>query len=100
LFTRAENTQAYLKMGLMGLAGSGKTFTASQTAVGLVAFLRERKLPEGDRPVYFADTETGSSYVKHHFDKAKIELFTSKTRAFSDLVALVNEAEKNAGAAD
>jgi AAA domain-containing protein len=97
LFTKATNTQAYLKMGLMGLAGSGKTYTAAQTAIGLIQYLRERELQEAGRPVYFADTETGSSYVKHHFDKAKIELFTAKTRAFSDLIALVNEAENNSG---
>ena len=97
LFAKSENTQAYLKMGLMGLAGSGKTYTASKVAIGLIEYLRERKLPEGNRPVYFADTETGSSYVKPHFDRAGVELFTAKTRAFSDLVALVNEAEGNSG---
>ncbi len=97
LFSKAENTQAYLKMGLMGLAGSGKTHTAAISAIGLIQYLRERKLPEGDKPVFFADTETGSSYVKPHFDKAGIDLFTSKTRAFSDLVAIINEAEANAG---
>lgn len=97
LFSKAENTQAYLKMGLMGLAGSGKTFTATQTAIGLSNLLKERNLIEGGRPVFFADTETGSSYVKHQFDRAGVELFTAKTRAFSDLVPIVNEAEKEAG---
>lgn len=97
LFTKAANTQCFLKAGFMGLAGSGKTYTASKVAIGLVGYLRERNLPEGGRPVYFADTETGSSYVKPHFDKAEIELFTAKTRAFSDLVALVDEAESNSG---
>ena len=97
LFTKATNTQAYLKMGLMGLAGSGKTYTAAHTAIGLLQYLRERELVEGGKPVYFADTETGSSYVKHHFDKADIELFTTKTRAFSDLCDIVNEAERASG---
>lgn len=97
LFTKAENTQAYLKAGLMGLAGSGKTYTAMLLAIGLIKLLRERGLAEGKRPVFFADTETGSSYVKHQFDESGIELFTAKTRAFSDLVTLVNEAEKNSG---
>src|SRR3990167_2911659 len=97
LFKKAENTQAYLKMGIMGLAGSGKTFTAAHTAIGLIEMLRARGLPEGDRPVFFADTETGSSYVKRHFDDAGIELFTAKTRAFSDLIQIVNEAEQNSG---
>lgn len=97
LFTKAANTQAYMKAGLMGLAGSGKTHTSTLIAIGLMQLLKERKLPEGDRPVFFADTETGSSYVKHQFDTAGIELFTAKTRAFSDLCAMVNEAEKGAG---
>ena len=97
LFTKAENTQAYLKMGLMGLAGAGKTFTGTQTAIGLIALLRELGLPEGNKPVYFADTETGSSYVKRHFDEAGIALATAKTRAFADLCQMVNEAEKEAG---
>ena len=97
LFEEATNTQAYLKMGLMGLAGSGKTFTSALTAIGLINYLRERNLAEGAKPVFFADTETGSSYVKPHFDKAGIKLFTAKTRAFSDLVALVKEAEEGAG---
>lgn len=97
LFNKATNTQAYLKMGLMGLAGSGKTFTSSNVAKDFILYLREKKLPEGDRPVFFADTETGSSYVKHLFDKDNVELFTAKTRAFSDLVQIVNEAEKASG---
>lgn len=97
LFSKAENTQAYLKAGLMGLAGAGKTHTATQLAIGLRSLLADRKLPEGSKPVYFADTETGSSYVKHQFDTAGIPLFTAKTRAFADLVAIVNEAEREAG---
>lgn len=97
LFSEATNTQAYLKMGLMGLAGAGKTFTASQTAIGMIELLRKSELPEGNKPVFFADTETGSSYVKPQFDRAGIKLFTAKTRAFSDLVAIVNEAEANSG---
>lgn len=97
LFTEATNTQAYLKMGLMGLAGSGKTFTAAQTAIGLMQMLHKNGLTEGSRPVFFADTETGSSYIKPQFDKAGIKLFTAKTRAFSDLVSIVNEAEQNSG---
>lgn len=98
LFSKAENTQAYLKAGLMGLAGAGKTHTATLLAIGLMKLLRERGLPEGKKPVYFADTETGSSYVKHQFDDAGIPLFTAKTRAFADLVAIVNEAERESGA--
>lgn len=94
-FAKAESTQAYLKSGFMGFAGTGKTYTAAETAIGLVKLLRERKLPEGDRPVFFLDTETGSDYVKRRFDDEGIELFTSKTRAFADLVPAVKEAEQS-----
>jgi hypothetical protein len=35
LFKKTENTVAFLKMGLYGEAGTGKTFTAAQVAKGL-----------------------------------------------------------------
>src|SRR3954463_10191591 len=64
LFTKAEITSAYLKMGLMGFAGSGKTFTATDTAIGMIKLMREVGIDKG-RPMFFLDTETGSDWVKH-----------------------------------
>lgn len=93
LFKQATNTQAYLKAGIMGFAGDGKTYTATEIAVGLVDLMRARKLPAGDKPVMFLDTETGSDWVKPRFDAANIQLFTAKTRAFVDLLTAVREAE-------
>lgn len=98
IFKKAERTQAYLKAGFLGFPGSGKTFTATDTIIGLVQLLRERKLPEGDKPVFFLDTETGSDYVQHRFSEAGIELYTANTRAFSDLISAVDEAEKSGAA--
>ncbi|WP_312330042.1 AAA family ATPase [Atlantibacter hermannii] len=95
LFQRATNTQAYLKAGVMGFAGDGKTFTASELAIGLVLLMRQRGIPAGDKPVMFLDTETGSDWVKPRFDAENIELFTAKTRSFVDLLVAVNEAECN-----
>ncbi|ECC3255669.1 AAA family ATPase [Salmonella enterica] len=95
LFQRATNTQAFLKAGIMGFAGDGKTYTASELAIGLVVLMRQRGIEAGDRPVMFLDTETGSDWVKPRFDAENIELFTAKTRAFVDLLAAVNEAEAN-----
>lgn len=95
LFQRSTNTQAYLKAGIMGFAGDGKTFTASELAIGLVVLMRQRDIPTGDRPVMFLDTETGSDWVKPKFDAENIELFTAKTRSFVDLLEAVNEAEAN-----
>ncbi len=93
LFKPATNTPAYLKAGIMGFAGDGKTYTASEIAIGLVELMRFRKLPEGDHPVMFLDTETGSDWVKPRFDQANIQLYTAKTRAFTDLLVAVKEAE-------
>lgn len=95
LFAEATNTQARLKMGLLGFAGSGKTYTATVVGVGLVKHMRELKLPEGDRPGYFLDTETGSDWVVPIFKREGIALRTAKTRAFADLVTAVREAEKH-----
>ncbi|MGE0799894.1 MAG: AAA family ATPase [Lautropia sp.] len=93
LFAQATNTQAYLKAGIMGFAGDGKTYTATEIAIGLVELMRARKLEAGDKPVMFLDTETGSDWVKPRFDAINIPLFTAKTRAFVDLLSAIREAE-------
>lgn len=96
LFRKSESTSAFLKMGLMGFPGSGKTYTATAVAIGLVHHMRERKVPGAERPIYFLDTETGSDWVAPMVRKAGLELFTAKTRAFSDLSSALAEAEKEA----
>lgn len=95
LFKAATNTQAYLKAGIMGFAGDGKTYTATTLAIGLVGMMRKLKLKDGEKPVMFLDTETGADWIKPRFDAANIELFTAKTRAFTDLLSAISEAEKN-----
>lgn len=94
LFKEAEVTSAYLKMGIMGFAGSGKTHTASLTAIGLINYMRDKGVGYSEKPAFFLDTETGSDWVKPQFEAAGIRLFTAKTRSFSDLLASVKEAEK------
>lgn len=96
LFKPAEVTSAYLKMALMGFQGSGKTYTATETAIGLVLMMRELNLPAGNKPIAFADTEKGSDWILPRVRAKGIELVTAKTRAFSDLLSLVQEAEANA----
>jgi len=95
LFAKSQNTQAYLKAGLMGLAGSGKTFTATNIAIGLIELMRKNKLEAGNRPALFLDTETGSDWIEPIFKEASIELQTAKTRAFIDLVPAIKESESN-----
>lgn len=93
IFQKATNTQAFAKVGLLGFAGTGKTFTGTQIAIGLVEHLRKKGIESGAKPAMFLDTETGSDWVKPQFDDAGIDLFTAKTRAFRDLIAAVDEAE-------
>lgn len=95
LFKPAEVTSAYLKMGLLGFAGSGKTKTASLTAIGLVLYARKLNIDYGNKPVFFLDTETGSDWVKPDFDAMGVPLMVAKTRAFVDLLQAVTEAQKD-----
>lgn len=96
LFRPAEITTAKLKMAFMGFQGSGKTFTATSTTIGLVQLMRELKLADGNRPIAFADTEKGSDWILPRIRKAGLDMITAKTRAFSDLLTIVNEAEATA----
>src|SRR6185312_14525548 len=95
LFQPAESTSAYLKMGMLGFAGSGKTKTAGLTAIGLVKHMRKFGIDYATKPVYFLDTEKGSDWLKVDFDEANIPLATFKSRAFSDLLLAVPEAQAN-----
>lgn len=89
IFKKAENQQGFLKLGLMGFPGSGKTYTSVSIAIGLVQMLQDK------RPVFALDTEKGLDYVVERFNTAGIELQIARTRAFVDLLAAVDEAEKN-----
>lgn len=97
IFSKQESTQAYLKSGILGFAGSGKTYTATDIAIGLIKHLKAANLPEGSRPIFFLDTETGSDYVAKRIREEGCELFTAKTRAFKDLIPAIKEAETSAG---
>jgi len=88
LLKKAENQTAFLKAGIHGFQGSGKTFTAKELAIGISSDLADGK------PVAFFDTETGSDFMIPHFTKANIELLVVKSRAFKDLLEVIDEAEK------
>lgn len=87
LLKKAENQTAYLKVGILGFAGSGKTFTATNIALGLCDLTKNKKAA-------FFDTETGSDYMIKRFKKSGIDLFTHKARAFIDLCDVTKECEK------
>jgi hypothetical protein len=83
----ATNQTAYLKAGILGFAGSGKTYTASSIAIGLAKQIGDKK------PVAFFDTETGSDFWVNRFKDAGVTLMNTKTRSFSDLLNFMKEAE-------
>lgn len=88
IFNAAKNEAAFLKLGFYGDNGSGKTYTASKVAIGLVKHIKSKK------PIFFLDSETGSDYVRGLFKKAGIEFQVAKSRAFSDLMGTLDIAEK------
>ncbi len=88
MLKKAENQTAFGKVGLYGDAGSGKTFTAACMAIGLHKFAKCTK------PVAFFDTEPALSYVLPLFEAAGIEVLSCESRALSDLMAFMEEAEK------
>lgn len=85
----ATNRMAYAKIGLYGTAGSGKTRTATEIAIGLHKAIGSKK------PVVAFDTEPAFSFVLPLFQKAGIELLIAdESRALSDLMKFMDEAEK------
>jgi len=87
LLKKATNNSAFLKAGILGFQGSGKTYTASDIAIGLSQMIANKK-------VGFFDTEAGSDYVVKKFESSGIELMVHKGRAFKDLCDIVRECEQ------
>lgn len=88
MLKKAVNKQAFAKVGLYGTAGSGKTRTAAEIAIGLVKYTKSIK------PVAMFDTEPAASYIMPLFEKAGIEFMVyDESRAFKDLMAFTEEAK-------
>jgi hypothetical protein len=87
LLKKAVNEQAFLKAGILGFPGSGKSFTASMLAEAI------SKQVGAERPVAFFDTEAGSDFLIPKFEAAGLELTRLKSKAFSDLLTVGKEAE-------
>jgi hypothetical protein len=95
LFAKAEAGHAHLKAGIMGLAGSGKTYTASTIAIGLVDYM-DKKGGKAKRIAAFVDTENGAAWVAPRFEEAKINLQVARTRSLVDLADAIDWASKEA----
>jgi hypothetical protein len=98
IFETARPTSAYLKMGIMGKQGSGKSYTAAEVAIGLVKHLKDIEVDYAGKPVAFFDTETGSDWLIPKFKAAGIPLVVAKKRSFADLLEAVRWSEANASA--
>lgn len=85
-FKPAVNQQAYVKAGLLGFAGSGKSTTAMELCSGIAEL--EKK------PIFYIDTENGSDFFVSRMKARGIGFEVWKTRAFVDLCTAVNEAVK------
>lgn len=88
LLKPAQNGTAYLKLGMLGFEGSGKTFTAVEIAIGLT------KLVKGNKVAFF-DTEKGSDFHIKRFKKEGIQFDVVKSRSFVDLCNTIREAQAN-----
>jgi hypothetical protein len=82
--------QGYLKAGFLGFSKSGKTYTATDLAIGTY------KLFGNCGDIVFFDTEGGSEYIATRL-KQQIgkDLIGLKSRSFSDLVAVTKEIKPN-----
>ncbi len=89
-FQEAKAQQAYAKLGILGFAGSGKTFTAHAIARGV------HKLIKSSKPVVCIETESGVDFMLPLYTADGIPIQVAKTRAFADLMVkdgLIDQAE-------
>lgn len=81
-----DTGQGYLKAGFLGLAGSGKTFTATELAIGT------RKRLGLDGPIAMADSEGGSTYIAPRVRAATGKALVGiRSRSLDDAKAFLRE---------
>lgn len=87
LIEAKEMRAARAKIGAFGNTGSGKTTTLSLMAAGM------SKRFHGGAPVAFFSTEPGVDFVKPIFSAEGITLYEERSKAFSDLIGSVKQAQ-------
>ena len=92
IFSKLENAKPFLKMCLNGFAGSGKSFTATQIAIGL------HKLIQSKKPIAIFDTERAFKALLPQFQENEIEAIHSEARNLATLKEAIKYCEK--GGAD
>ena len=90
-FTALENTKPFLKMGLEGFAGGGKTFTMGRVAIGLHRRIASKK------PIIIFDTETAAKFLAPQLEEAGITVRLRPSRSVADLVETMRRMRDGAG---
>lgn len=86
-FNDLSNDSPFLKIAIEGFAGTGKTFLATQIAIGL------HKKIGADKPIVVYDTEKAFRAIKDLFDNEGIEVKQRKSRSLKDLVTTFQACE-------
>jgi len=89
-FTDLENTKPYLKVAAEGFAGSGKTYTLAQIAVGLHQRIGSTK------PVMIFDTEKAAKFLRPLFQRHGIKVLHKESRSLADLKEAMRRAREGA----
>lgn len=90
-FTPVANTKPYFKAAFEGFAGSGKTYTSAQIAIGLYRRIGSQK------PVVIFDTEKSAKFLKPIFAQENIELLVRESRSLADLKETMARMRQGAG---
>jgi hypothetical protein len=78
-FASIGNTKPYFKAAFEGFAGSGKTYTTAQIAIGLYKRIGSNK------PIVIFDTEKAAKFLKAIFAKEGIEVLVRESKSLADL---------------
>ena len=79
-FTSLDNAQPFFKAAFEGFAGSGKTYTMAQVAIGL------HKRIKSTKPIVYFDTEKAGRHLRRLFKDAGIEVLYKESRTLADLM--------------
>lgn len=96
LLQPAVSSSAFLKSGILGFQGGGKTVTSAEILIGLYLHTLDLGLHDGTKPVAMFDTEKGSDWLIPMFKKAGVPFVVTKRQAFADLLKVIDEAEATA----
>lgn len=86
MFVKAVNQTAYAKVTIFGKTGAGKTYTASEMAIGLAKMIGESRIAA-------FETEPGTDFLLDIFKKEGIDLLRGekRTKSFHKMIAGLQE---------